>query len=254
MGLNLGSQISFEAHIRGLTEAGADCLTPSVADAGMLIDVEKEVPFGGLGSGGYQMGRARLPLSLSKAVKTRQVTEVPLIGVGGVYEAKDAIMYLLAGCSLVEIAGAIYRNGFGVFKKIIKGMEEWMGRKGYSSPKEFIGKVHSLATKVSNPELMPMEWPFPMPREKSSPVIPLVDMKMCTRCGRCQDFCLYGVYKVDSIKGAVVVDHEHKCWGCGDCVGWCPANAIKLVDATTAEVIWDNQGLAKPYRPENWRK
>ena len=93
-----------------------------------------------------------------------------------------------------------------------------------------------------------------MPQEKSSPIIPIVDMDECILCGKCQDFCLSGVFTVDNARGMVDIDHENKCWGCGDCVGWCPANAVKLIDRDTKEVIWDNHGLAKPYRPENWKR
>ena len=244
----------FAPHIKGFVEAGADCLTTQNTITGMLIDVEEEVPFGLLGSGGYLFGRAFLPWSLGRVVETRQLTEVPLIGVGGVNEATDALMYLLVGCSLVEVVSAVYKDGYRLFGEIIKGIEEWMERKGYSSTKDFIGNALNLAIKVSSPDLIPMEWPFPMPQERSSPIIPIIDMNACILCGKCQEFCLSGVYAVDNAKGMVNIDHENRCWGCGGCVGWCPKNAIKLIDRNTKEVVWDSHGLAKPYRPENWKK
>lgn len=244
----------YTPHIKGLVEAGADCLTNHNNIVGMLIDVEEEVPFGLLGSGGCVLSRSFLPWSLGRVVEARQLTQVPLIGVGGINQAQDALMYLLAGCSLVEVASAVHRNGYRLFGKIIKGVSEWMERKGYASTKEFIGKVLPLATKVSSSDLLFMESPFPMPQEKSSPIIPMIDKDECTLCGKCQDFCLSGVYVMDKAKRAVTIDHENKCWGCGGCVGWCPKNAIKLIEKATGEVVWDGHGLAKPYRPENWKK
>jgi len=59
---------------------------------------------------------------------------------------------------------------------------------------------------------------------------------------------------VNKEKGTVDIDHENRCWGCGDCVGWCPKNAISLIDWKTRELVWDNRGLAKVFRPENWKK
>ena len=75
----------------------------------------------------------------------------------------------------------------------------------------------------------------------------------CGLCAKCQHFCLKGVFTADEVKNMIEIDYENKCWGCGDCVGWCPGNAISLIDRETNEVVWDNRGLAKPYRPENWK-
>ena len=243
----------FAPHIRGFVEAGADCLTTQNTPIGMLIDVEEEVPFGIFGVGGYQMGRSLLPMSISRVVETRGLTNLPLIASGGVWTSTDAIMYLLIGCSLVEVVGAIFKNGIKHFGEIIKGIEEWMKRKGYNSIEDFKGKVYGLARKAVSPELIHMELPFPMPREKSSSIIPQVDMEQCLLCGRCENFCLNGVFIVDKTNNIVNVNHENRCWGCGDCIGWCPADAIKLINKETNEVVWDNHGLARPYRPENWK-
>ncbi len=128
----------FAPHVKGFVEAGADCLTTQNSVAGMLIDIEEEVPFGGLGAGGYQMGRSFLPFSLNRVVETRKLTNVPLVASGGVWTATDAIMYLLVGCPLVEVTSAILKNGYGLFGKIIRGIEDWMGHKGYSSTKDFL--------------------------------------------------------------------------------------------------------------------
>jgi dihydroorotate dehydrogenase subfamily 1 len=244
----------YAPHIKGLSEAGADCFTSHNTIVGMLIDVEEETPFGLLGSGGYTLSRSFLPWSLGRVVETRQLTQAPLIGVGGIHEPADVLMYLLVGCSLVEVSSAVHRKGYRLFGKLVEGIKEWMERKGYTSTKEFIGKVLPLATKVSSSDLIPMEWPFPMPQERSSPIIPMIDTDKCTLCGKCGDFCLSGVYTIDEAKRAVTIDHENRCWGCGGCVGWCPENAIRLIDRETREVIWDGHGLAKPYRPENWKR
>jgi dihydroorotate dehydrogenase (fumarate) len=240
--------------IKEWAEAGIDFMTcHNSATFGMLIDVEEEVPFGGLGGAPYGLGRAYLPINLLSVIETMKITDVPIIATGGVYQAMDAIMYLLVGCPLVEVCSAVFQNGYGQFGKIIKGIEEWMKRKGYSSINDFRGKSYDLATKT-RAGLIPLESPFPIPSEKSSPIIPAVDMDKCTLCSKCEDVCLAGVFTVDKGRGIIDIDHENKCWGCGDCAGWCPKSAISMIDVKTKEVVWDNHGLAKMFRPENWRR
>ncbi len=241
-------------HVKGWVEAGADCITANNTAVGIMIDIEEEVPFGGLGPGGYPMGRAFLPWSLARIVELREYVNVPIIGVGGIHQAQDAIMYILLGCPAVEIASAVNKYGYKLFGKIIKGIEEWMQRKGYSTIRDFIGKAYKLASLHSSQDLIEMEWPFHGPEERPSPVIPVVDFDKCTFCGRCEDFCLSGVFEVKKKQKSLEIQLEGRCWGCGDCVGWCPSNAIKMIDRETKEVVWENKGLAKPYRPENWKR
>ena len=81
----------FAHHVKGWTEAGTDFITCHNSLAGMLIDVEEETPFGGLGGGGYQFGRAYLPFNLWRVVETKKLTDVPIIASGGVWQAVDAI-------------------------------------------------------------------------------------------------------------------------------------------------------------------
>ena len=244
----------FVHHVKGWMEAGIDFLTCHNSVSGMLIDVEQEIPFGGLGAGGYEMGPGYLALNLGRTVEVMKLTgDLPIFASGGVWESRDAIMYVLIGCTVVQVCQSIFKNGYGLFGDIVSGIEEWMDRKGYTSIDDFRGKVRDLASKSSRPELISMEWPFPMPEEKSSPVIPIIDTDKCILCEKCEDFCLSGVFRVNKKKDSIDINHENNCWGCGDCVGWCPVNAIKLIDRETKGVVWDGlSGLAKPYRRENW--
>jgi len=244
----------FLHHVKRWEEAGADLICAHNTTYGMMIDIETELPFGTLGAGGYLMGRSMLPWSLARVVEMRREISVPIVGVGGIYEPMDAIMYMLLGSPLVQIASAAMEHGTKFFKRTVNGIEAWMERKGYSSVDEFVGKAFPLASMDATQELISMERPFPPPQEQSSHVIPLVDMAKCTLCGKCQDFCVEEVFTVNRAERTVLVDHAGKCTGCGDCVGWCPPYAFTLIDDRTGDVVWDNQGLAKPYRPENWKK
>jgi dihydroorotate dehydrogenase subfamily 1 len=244
----------FAHHVKGWVEAGADCITANNTAVGIMIDIDQEVPFGGLGPGGYPMGRSFLPWSLARIVELKEYVDIPIIGVGGIHQAQDAIMYLLLGCPAVQIASAVNKYGYKLFGEIIKGIEKWMEKKNYSSTHDFIGNAYKLASLHSSQDLIEMEWPFVGPEERMSPVIPMVDFDKCVFCGKCQDFCLSEVFSVDKKRKKLKMHLEERCWGCGDCVGWCPSNAIKMIDQETKEVVWENKGLAKPYRPENWKR
>jgi len=176
------------------------------------------------------------------------------MGVGGINHAQDAIMYLLLGCPTVQIGSAIFKHGYRLFGDIVRGIKDWMEKKGYSSIQDFIGNAYKLASLNSSQDLIQMEWPFAGPEEKMSPVIPMVDLDRCLFCGKCEDFCLSEVFTVDKKQKELKIHLDERCWGCGDCVGWCPSNAIKMIDKETKEVVWANKGLAKPYRPENWKR
>ncbi len=188
----------FEHFVRGWEEAGADFIVCHNTPTGMLIDVEQEVPFGGLGSGGYLMGPSTLPVNLGRVVETRKLTDLPIIASGGVWQAADAIMYLLVGCSLVEVTSAVFKNGYRLYNDVIEGIKEWMERKGYSSIDDFKGKVFNLAAKSSSSDLMYMEWPFSMPHEKTSPIVPTIDIDKCLFSNEnilppCQAACPAGI-------------------------------------------------------------
>jgi dihydroorotate dehydrogenase subfamily 1 len=240
-------------HVTGWLEAGADCFSAHNAPYGIMIDIDKEVPFGGLGPGGYLMGRSFLPLSLARIVETKRFVDLPIMGIGGVTQAQDAIMYILLGCPVVQVGSAVFKHGYRLFEELVQGIEQWMEKKQYTSIQDFIGNAVRLASLHSSQDLIEMERPFVSPKEKTSPVVPSVNLEKCVFCGRCQDSCLSDVFKVDKKKKSLELQIEGRCWGCGDCAGWCPANAITMIDKERAEVVWENKGLAKPYRPEMWK-
>lgn len=64
-----------------------------------------------------------------------------LIGNTGVESAQDIVKYLLAGATAVQVASALYRDGIDSLASLIKGVDEWMARKGYAAIEDFRGKV-----------------------------------------------------------------------------------------------------------------
>jgi dihydroorotate dehydrogenase (NAD+) catalytic subunit len=226
-------------------KTGLDFITAHNGPGGIVIDVENQVPFGAPSIGGYVMGRAFLPYSLARVVRIRKATHIPIIGVGGIYNASDALQYLLCDCPLVGIGSAIYFQGPEILDRIHKGLSDWMTRKGYLSIIDFKGKVLPLIEDSQSLRVRE-KYPFTIPPE--CPYIPVIDDKACNFCGTCQSACIYNVFQIDKTESRISVN-ENRCWSCGFCVGVCPESAIELRERHDREkVIWKNQGMAEPFK------
>ena len=233
--------------VKGWAEKGISFITAHNAPSGIYVDVEEEVPYGAPAVGGYLIGRPFLPVSLGRVVQILKSVDIPVFGVGGIFEWDDALQYLLCGCSLIEVGTAAYVKGIGVFQRIEKGICSWMERKGYTSISDFRGKI--LPKLRPTPDLKREEKaPFALPPD--TPYVPQIDRDKCDLCGHCVRSCFYGVFDLDREKRAITMQNE-KCWSCGFCVGICPESAIILVDrATGTELIWNGQGLASPFQKD----
>jgi dihydroorotate dehydrogenase (NAD+) catalytic subunit len=68
--------------------------------------------------------------------------DIPVIGCGGVSSWRDAVEYILAGASAVEIGTAIMHKGLKIFQEVSDGLESYMNRNGYSRITDFMGAAH----------------------------------------------------------------------------------------------------------------
>jgi dihydropyrimidine dehydrogenase (NAD+) subunit PreA len=229
--------------VKNWVNAGVSFITAHNAPSGIFIDVEREEPYGAPSAGGYSIGRPFLPWSLARVVQIKKAApNIPVIGVGGIFEWQDALQYILCGCSAVEICTGAYTKGLNIFKNIEKGVTTWMRRKGYSTIEAFQGKVLPLIT-VSRELKSKEKAPFMLPPE--GPYTPRVKKSRCNLCFRCGKQCLYGVFHIKNKK--LIID-ENKCWSCGFCISLCPEKALVLVDRITGETIWDGEGTAAPFK------
>ena len=245
VGLKLSPTLEpLEEFVSTICDAGLDFITAHNAPGGIVIDVDAEEPFGAPTMGGYVIGRAFLPYSLGRVVRIRMAADIPIIGVGGIYEAQDALQYLLCGCPLIGIGSAMYFKGSQVLDTLHAGISEWMQAKGYVTVDEFKGNAFryvKIPGKIKSGE----KYPYTTPPD--CPYIPTIDTEVCTLCGTCETTCIYQVFTVDEGQSKVFVDGS-KCWSCGFCVGICPAGAIELRDRHQKNLlIWDNQGVAKSF-------
>lgn len=108
-------------------DAGADGITLVNTIPGLVIDVTRRRPALGFGTGGVS-GPGLLPVGVLATWKVRRaMPDVPLIGVGGVRSADDAVQYLLAGASLVGVGTAAMRDPRAP-GRIVDDLERWCER------------------------------------------------------------------------------------------------------------------------------
>jgi dihydroorotate dehydrogenase (NAD+) catalytic subunit len=109
-------------------EAGADAISLVNTIPGLAIDVERRRPILGFGSGGVS-GHALLPVGVLATWKVHRAVGCPIVGVGGVARASDALQYILAGATLVGIGTAAMRDPRAP-ERVVRGLAEWCERHG----------------------------------------------------------------------------------------------------------------------------
>jgi dihydroorotate dehydrogenase (NAD+) catalytic subunit len=92
--------------------------------------------------GGGLSGPAIKPIGLRCVYDLRSTVKIPIIGVGGVEDWRDAVEYIMAGASAVQVGSGVGRKGLQVFEQICSGMEAFMEREGFGSVSQMVGVAH----------------------------------------------------------------------------------------------------------------
>ena len=127
---------------RRVIDAGADALSAINTLMGMQIDVNTRKPTLGNNQGGLS-GPAIKPVALLKVHQVYQVAKqhnIPIIGLGGIASAEDAIEFFLAGASMVAIGTAVAKDPLLV-KKVNKGIAQYMKANGFTSVAQMTGRL-----------------------------------------------------------------------------------------------------------------
>jgi len=122
-------------------KAGADAITAINTVRAMAIDVETAKPilsnrFGGLS------GPAIKPIAVRCVYEIYQKVRIPIIGCGGITNWRDAVEFILAGASAVQIGTAIAFKGIQVFTQIVEGIKEYLENKRFRSVIQIVGMAH----------------------------------------------------------------------------------------------------------------
>jgi dihydroorotate dehydrogenase (NAD+) catalytic subunit len=118
-------------------DAGADGLSLINTAPGMLFDVDSRRAVLGAGTGGVS-GPALLPIGVYSVWQARRRVDVPILGLGGIRTAEDALQYLLAGASLVQIGTAGFADPRAPLR-VLDGLERFGRRHGVTDVRELVG-------------------------------------------------------------------------------------------------------------------
>ncbi|HQQ56661.1 MAG TPA: 4Fe-4S binding protein, partial [Mesotoga sp.] len=163
----------------------------------------KRSPMGSGDGFGWISAPAIKTLALSMVRRIREVTGLPVIGVGGIASAGDVVDFLSAVADAVQLLSGALIKGKDIYARIISSLPKALESRGFNSVVEAVSSVRQPAQSF----------------EVRNPVI---DHDRCTRCGLCVSVCPYFALSLDE---RVEIDGE-ACFGCGLCQSRCPVGAI----------------------------
>lgn len=196
---------------KAVEEAGADGLV-MINSFGpcMAIDINTGLPIMGSKTGyGWLSGAPIRPLAIRCIYEVSQVVKIPIIGVGGVTNGKDAAEMLMAGASAVQVCTEAILKGPSIYGKIANELNAFLEEKGYKDVNEIVGLVHK---KINERNF------------RTHSIAPMVNDNKCIVCGLCKKSCVYDAITVEN---KLIIDKE-KCFGCGLCVTKCPKSALTI--------------------------
>jgi dihydroorotate dehydrogenase (NAD+) catalytic subunit len=124
---------------RAAEDAGADALSCINTLLGLAVDVERRRPKLAFGTGGLS-GPAIRPIAVRMAWQAARAVRIPVIGIGGICCAEDALEFLIAGCHAVQIGTANFVDP-GVYDKVLAGLAAYLERHGLTDLKQVVGSL-----------------------------------------------------------------------------------------------------------------
>jgi dihydroorotate dehydrogenase (NAD+) catalytic subunit len=129
---------------RAAEEAGADALSCINTVLALAIDVESRKPRLAFGTGGLS-GPAIRPIAVRMAWQAARAVKIPVIGIGGISSAEDALEFLIAGCRAVQVGTANFVDT-RVYQRILGGLEAYLGRHGLHDVNDVVGTLQYPGT------------------------------------------------------------------------------------------------------------
>ncbi len=124
---------------RAVEAEGADSVSLINTLMGMAVDIEKRRRVLSIGTGGLS-GPAVKPVALRMVYQVAKAVKIPVVGLGGIMTAEDAIEFLMCGATAIEIGTANFIDP-AVTIKVRDGISDWLDRHGCHSVQEIIGTI-----------------------------------------------------------------------------------------------------------------
>ncbi|MEM4347805.1 MAG: dihydroorotate dehydrogenase [Candidatus Altiarchaeota archaeon] len=127
---------------KAVESAGADAISAiNTLGPGMKIDIKLKKPILGNKFGGVS-GPCIKPIAVRCVYHIYEAVKIPIIGIGGITKAEDAIEMLMAGASAVGIGTGILYRDLKIFREISRGIENFMRENNYKNLRDIIGAAH----------------------------------------------------------------------------------------------------------------
>ena len=202
------------------------------------VDIDTFIPRpnvnGKTSHGGY-CGPAVKPIALNMVAELANDPEVnvPISGIGGIRDWRDAVEFLLLGATNVQVCTAVMHYGYRIVEDMIDGLNNYLDDKGFASVNDIVGLSAKKVTTWGDLDL-------------SYKTVAKIDHSKCIQCNLCHIACEDGAHQCIPLKvvnGRIlpVVD-EPECVGCNLCSLVCP-----VPDCITMERV-DNGGSARTWR------
>jgi dihydropyrimidine dehydrogenase (NAD+) subunit PreA len=173
---------------RAAKRGGADALSLiNTINSLMGIDLDTFAPkpaVRGHGTHGGYCGPAVKPIALHLIAQVASDAQIglPISGIGGVQAWQDAVEFMLAGSTSVQVCTAVMHYGFRIVEHLIDGLSTWMLDKGFTRCRDFIGKSVGRVAEWSDLDL-------------SYKVVAEIDQQKCINCGLCYVACEDGCHQ-----------------------------------------------------------
>ncbi len=206
---------------RAASEGGADAISLiNTIQSVMGVDLDNFVPYpnvdGKSTNGGY-CGPAVKPIALNMIKNCAQDVgvKIPISGIGGIENWRDAVEHMVLGANNVQVCTAVMHFGFGIIREMIPGLENFMRDKGFEKLDDFIGKALPNVKTWENLNL-------------KYKVTASIDEDKCIGCQLCYTACEDGAHQAIALpkNGSRVPEIiDENCVGCNLCSLVCPVEA-----------------------------
>ena len=131
---------SIAANALAAQKGGADCVSLINTLTGMVVDIERRRPLIANNMGGVS-GAGIKPIAVRMVWEVCQAVDIPVIGMGGITCAEDALEFIIAGASAVQVGTANFTDTLAM-PKIINGLNSWLDNHGIADISEICGVLH----------------------------------------------------------------------------------------------------------------
>ena len=219
---------------RAAAEGGADAISLiNTINSLIGVDLESWLPIphvdGKSSHGGY-CGPAVKPIALNMvgACARDDRVGIPISGIGGIADWRDAVEFLLMGSTTVQVCTTVMHHGFRIVGDMIDGLTNYLDERGLASVNDLIGQTVPRFVDWNDLNL-------------DYAVVARIDPESCIRCNKCYIACEDAAHQcidrpADPLL-APVVDEEH-CVGCNLCAMVCPVqDCITMVRTDAGDTV-----------------